>query len=96
MTKAEIEEAKRRIAAMHRKAVQKPAFLPEQLPCGKLVNQNWSQDKEVQCCKTECPNFSDPQIKLCVEHHKAGKTDPLDFCYTGMADPNRKDRLFYH
>ncbi len=45
-------------------------YLPYQLPCGKKVNQHWMPEKEMECCKTECPGKSINQIESCYKSNK--------------------------
>jgi hypothetical protein len=51
-------------------------YIPESLPCGKQINQNFVKGvgMQMQCCKTECPNKSNEQIDACYYGYK-GKTN---------------------
>lgn len=77
-------------------APESPKFIPEVLPCGKQVNENYRPGQQVQCCRTECPQYDWKQIEMCAKSHKKDKPDTLDFVPTGSYDPNEKNRLFAH
>lgn len=41
-------------------------YIPLALPCGKQINQN----RNDQCCKTECPAKSAGQLNRCYLQYK--------------------------
>jgi hypothetical protein len=64
-------------------------YIPESLPCGKQINQNFVKGvgMQMQCCKTECPNKSNEQIDQCYYKHKwmkSNRTSTLENYVSGM------------
>lgn len=47
-------------------------YVPKRLPCGKEINKYYISEKEMQCCRTECPHKSNDSIEVCYDEHKYG------------------------
>jgi hypothetical protein len=40
-------------------------YIPEKVPCGRKINQDWEPGKQIECCRTLCPYKDTPEIESC-------------------------------